>query len=63
VNRIKVIGEIVEANVAMILKQGSLLLGWAYVTKRATMLGHTKVTAHQVALSLWLLFALVLDGV
>jgi Na+-driven multidrug efflux pump len=62
VNRIKVIGEIVKANVAMFLKQGSLLLGWAYATKRATMLGHTKVAAHQVALSLWLVFALVLDG-
>eukprot|EP00978_Attheya_sp_CCMP212_P013567 scaffold34051_cov68-Attheya_sp.AAC.2 len=42
--------------------KGSLLLGWAYATKRATMLGHTKVAAHQVALSLWLVFALVLDG-
>eukprot|EP00978_Attheya_sp_CCMP212_P013565 scaffold34050_cov49-Attheya_sp.AAC.1 len=41
---------------------GSLLLGWAYATKRATMMGHTKVAAHQVALCLWLVFALVLDG-
>ena len=46
----------------MLGKQGSLLLGWAYVTARATRIGHDRVAAHQVALSFWLIFAFLLDG-
>ena len=57
-----VIRKIVEANVAMLMKQGSLLLGWAYATARATRLGASQVAAHQVALSVWLIFALILDA-
>ena len=59
----QVITTILTANAAMIVKQGSLLLGWAYATARATFLGPSHVAAHQVALSFWLVFALLLDGV
>jgi MATE family multidrug resistance protein len=38
VNRRKVIQTILGANVAMMTKQGSLLLAWAYATSRATRL-------------------------
>jgi putative MATE family efflux protein len=58
----RVIRTILEANVAMLFKQGSLLLGWAYATARATRLGSAQVAAHQVALSVWLVFALLLDA-
>jgi Na+-driven multidrug efflux pump len=53
---------ILRANASMMLKQGSLLLGWAYATARATRLGHTVVASHQLALSIWLVVALVLEG-
>ncbi len=54
---------ILRANAAMILKQGSLLLGWAYATSRATRMGHSTVAAHQMGLSIWMLFSYALDGV
>jgi len=54
---------ILRANAAMILKQGSLLLGWAYATSRATRMGHAIVAAHQMGLSLWMLFSYALDGI
>jgi putative MATE family efflux protein len=57
-----VIRTILGANLSMMIKQGSLLLGWAFATGRATRLGPQHVAAHQVALSVWLFFALVLDG-
>jgi Na+-driven multidrug efflux pump len=57
-----VIKSILGANLSMITKQGSLLFGWAYATARATRLGASQVAAHQVALSVWLVFALILDG-
>jgi len=63
VNRRKVILTILGANLAMMAKQGSLLLGWAYATARATRLGIPHVAAHQVGLSFWLIFAMWLDGV
>lgn len=53
---------ILRANAAMILKQGSLLLGWAYATSRATRMGHSIVAAHQMGLSIWMLFSYALDG-
>jgi len=61
-NRRQVIMTIVEANVSMLVKQFSLLFCWAYATSRATKIGHIHVAAHQVALSLWLVFALLQDG-
>lgn len=62
VQRAKVFQTILGANVAMMAKQGSLLLAWAYATAKATRLGPAHVAAHQIALSYWLLFALLLDG-
>jgi Na+-driven multidrug efflux pump len=62
INAWKVIWTIVGANLAMLTKQASLLLGWAYATARATRLGNEHVAAHQVAVSFWLVFALWLDG-
>lgn len=57
-----IIKTILGANLAMVCKQGSLLLAWAYATARATRIGNAHVAAHQVALSCWLVFALILDG-
>jgi putative MATE family efflux protein len=62
-SQFEIIRTIMGANAAMLLKQGSLLLGWAYATARATRLGADHVAAHQVGLSIWLIFALILDGV
>ena len=62
IDRTKIVMEILQANAAMFAKQGSLLFGWAYATARATRIGHFHVAAHQIALSFWLIFALVLDG-
>ncbi len=57
-----VINTILGANLAMVCKQGSLLLAWAYATAKATRIGQAHVAAHQVALSCWLVFALLQDG-
>ena len=57
-----VVRTILGANLAMICKQGSLLLAWAYATAKATRIGQAHVAAHQVALSCWLVFALLQDG-
>lgn len=62
ISRTKIIGTILIANAVMLAKQGSLLLAWAYATARATKLGKEHVAAHQVGLSVWLVFALILDG-
>ncbi len=62
VRNASIIKTILGANLAMVCKQGSLLLAWAYATARATRIGHAHVAAHQVALSCWLVFALILDG-
>jgi putative MATE family efflux protein len=61
-SRWDVIRTILGANVAMMTKQGSLLLAWAYATAKATRMGAAHVAAHQVGLSVWLVFALILDG-
>lgn len=53
VKKSKIIRSILGANLAMICKQGSLLLAWAYATARATRIGSAHVAAHQVALSCW----------
>ena len=58
----RVIKTILGANLAMFCKQGSLLLAWAYATAKATRIGQAHVAAHQVALSCWLVFALLQDG-
>lgn len=57
-----VIRTILAANLAMVAKQGSLLFGWAFASRQATRLGAAHVAAHQVGLSVWLVFALILDG-
>jgi Na+-driven multidrug efflux pump len=57
-----IVRTIMLANLAMLTKQGSLLLAWAVATARATRMGAAHVAAHQVALSVWLVFALILDG-
>lgn len=56
----KVVNSILAANAAMLWKQGSLLLAWAYATSRATRLGAG--AAHQIGLSVWLIFAFILDA-
>jgi putative MATE family efflux protein len=57
-----VIRTILGANASMLVKQGSLLLGWSYATARATRISGVSIAAHQVALSVWLVFALLFDG-
>eukprot|EP00536_Pseudo-nitzschia_multiseries_P012095 jgi/Psemu1/207683/e_gw1.443.5.1 len=57
-----VIKAILGANLAMVGKQGSLLLAWACATARATRIGPAHVAAHQVGLSVWLVLALIQDG-
>ena len=61
-NSSRVVRTILGANLAMVCKQGSLLLAWAYATAKATRIGQAHVAAHQVALSCWLVFALLQDG-
>lgn len=51
-----------KANASMMAKQGSLLGAWAFCTAQATRLGQAHVAAHQVALSVWLVVALMLDS-
>ena len=58
----KVATTILRANASMVAKQGSLLLGWAYATSRATRMGPATVAAHQMALSIWMVVSLVLEG-
>lgn len=58
----KIVATILGANLAMVCKQGSLLLAWAYATAKATRIGSAHVAAHQVGLSCWLVFALIQDG-
>jgi len=53
---------IFKANASMMAKQGSLLTAWAFCTAQATRLGPAHVAAHQVALSVWLVVALMLDS-
>ena len=53
---------ILRANAAMMAKQGSLLLGWAYATSHTTRMGHDVVALHQMTLSVWLVVALMLEG-
>ena len=60
--RRNIIFTILRANTSMLIKQFSLLIAWAYATARATSIGHEHVAAHQIALSLWLVFALIQDG-
>jgi Na+-driven multidrug efflux pump len=55
-----VVQSILAANAAMLWKQGSLLLAWSYATSRATRLGAG--AAHQIGLSVWLIFAFILDA-
>jgi putative MATE family efflux protein len=54
---------ILGANLSMLTKQASLLTAWAYATAQATRLGPEHVAAHQVALSVWLILALAMDGI
>ncbi|GMH62090.1 hypothetical protein TrRE_jg6972, partial [Triparma retinervis] len=42
--------------------ESSLLLAWAYSTRKAALLGSAAAAAHQIGLTSWLLFALVSEG-
>ncbi|CAM9220196.1 unnamed protein product [Phaeothamnion confervicola] len=53
---------IVSANAAMLMRTVSLMACWAVATGVATRMGAVHVAAHQVVLSLWLLFALVAEA-
>lgn len=59
---LSIVRSILFANTAMLLKQCSLLLAWAYSTRTATILGPNQAASHQISLSVWLLFALINEG-
>ena len=58
----KIIKAIIGANLAMLTKQGSLLVFYTYATALAARMGHAHVAAHQVALSLFWLVTYWLDS-
>ncbi|GMI48275.1 hypothetical protein TrCOL_g8995 [Triparma columacea] len=58
----QILRSILTSNISMLLKQSSLLLAWAYSTRRAALLGSKTAAAHQIGLTSWLLFALVSEG-
>ena len=54
--------QLLRANGAMLIRNGTLMLVWAYATATATRMSTLDVAAHQVALSIWLFFALVSEA-
>lgn len=54
--------QLLKANGAMLIRNGTLMLVWAYATATATRMSTLDVAAHQVALSIWLFFALVSEA-
>lgn len=53
---------LLSANAAMLVRNGTLMLVWALCTATATRMSTQDVAAHQVALSVWLLAALVSEA-
>jgi putative MATE family efflux protein len=62
INKAKVIRSIIGANMAMIAKQGSMLVFYTTATALATRMGPVHVATHQVALSLFWLVTMWLDS-
>ncbi|CAM9887320.1 unnamed protein product [Choristocarpus tenellus] len=62
VRALALLGTILSANAAMLLRTVSLMSCWALATAVATRMSAAAVGAHQVTLSLWLLFALVAEA-
>jgi putative MATE family efflux protein len=62
INRGKVIRSILVANMAMLAKQGSMLVFYTVATALATRMGPAHVATHQVALSLFWLVTYWLDS-
>jgi Na+-driven multidrug efflux pump len=54
--------QLLSANGAMLIRNGTLMLVWAYATATATRMSTLDVAAHQVALSIWLFFALISEA-
>jgi MATE family multidrug resistance protein len=62
INRGQVIKSILGANMAMLAKQGSMLVFYTVATALATRMGPAHVATHQVALSLFWLVTMWLDS-
>lgn len=62
INKLKVIKSIIEANLSMLAKQGSMLVFYTMATALATRMGPAHVATHQVALSLFWLVTYWLDS-
>eukprot|EP00339_Tiarina_fusa_P001659 CAMPEP_0117035076 /NCGR_PEP_ID=MMETSP0472-20121206/24933_1 /TAXON_ID=693140 ORGANISM="Tiarina fusus, Strain LIS" /NCGR_SAMPLE_ID=MMETSP0472 /ASSEMBLY_ACC=CAM_ASM_000603 /LENGTH=549 /DNA_ID=CAMNT_0004744437 /DNA_START=150 /DNA_END=1799 /DNA_ORIENTATION=- len=62
INKAKVIRSILGANMAMLAKQGSMLVFYTAATALATRMGPMHVATHQVALSLFWLVTMWLDS-
>ncbi|CAM9232266.1 unnamed protein product [Sphacelaria rigidula] len=62
VQPLQLLVSVVSANTAMLLRTTSLMACWSVATAVATRMSSVSVGAHQVALSLWLLFALVAEA-
>lgn len=58
----KIVKNILGANVAMLAKQGSLLVFYTMATALATRMGPVHVATHQIALSLFWLVTMWLDS-
>lgn len=56
------LAQLLSANVAMLVRNGTLMTTWALATAVATRMGTLDVAAHQVALSIWLLCALISEA-
>ncbi len=59
---LKIIKSILGANLAMLAKQGSMLVFYTMATALATRMGPTHVATHQIALSLFWLVTMWLDS-
>lgn len=62
INKAKVLKSIIGANMAMLAKQGSMLVFYTAATALATRMGPAHVATHQVALSLFWLVTMWLDS-
>jgi MATE family multidrug resistance protein len=59
---IQILCSILSANFAMLTKQGATVFFYSYAAALATRMGSDHVAAHQVGLSIWLLFTFGLDA-
>ncbi|CAM9180106.1 unnamed protein product [Discosporangium mesarthrocarpum] len=62
IKALTLLGTVVSANAAMLLRTISVMASWTVATAVATRMSAATVGAHQIGLSLWLLFALAAEA-